>query len=363
MSATPKDLQYYLSHTDEMPTDPAEIERLAAEATNAALESGTENLTVDKIVGKQDEPAPVQAETETKTKAEVKVDSKAEETPKEPEITPLPSTPEIEAAKAKALAEGKPWIDGVLSKGGLNVIPYSQLESARARATAAEALAKIQAAELTALRAAKAAPQQQEDEAVLTDAELEALEADSPTLAKTLRAQQAAIQALRNEITNVIKTQEAIVESETTVIKSEIQTAIDSIPSLAAWQSAEDQTLWNEASRFDRLLRESPKYADVPFEERFKKVVELTQVSMGLEPETKPEPPAALSQEDIKAAAQAKLAAAAKAKRPVSLSDIPGGAPPAVDEKAKVEDASIVALGQQFLGMTKDQLDAYLASL
>ena len=349
-AAAKKDLNYYLNHTDEMPTDPKEIEALANEHMDAALNAGTEVMNVDKIVGKADEPEGAAAAKEVADEPAKAEPAKAEE-----------AKPEAE----KPEGEVKP--EGILAKDGKNVIPYSQLESARQRAAAAEALAREQAQELATLRAAKAAPTEQVTDAeMLSDEELSALEADSPTLAKTLRAQQAAIRNLREIVGNVAQNQASQAASEAEVVKSEIQTAIDANPMLAAWQTSEDQTLWNEASRIDRALRESPKYANVSFADRFKTVVEMTRVAMGLPAETpaaSAEEAPAPTQEEIKAAAQAKLAESSKGKRPVSLSDVPGGAPPAVDERQKVEDMSPVALGQQFLSMNKEQLETYLASL
>lgn len=349
MSATQKDLAYYLSHTDEMPTDPKEIERLANEHMDAALEAGTEQMDVNKIVGKADEPAGAAA-----AKDEVKTNE------------PAKAEAEAKPAAAEAAAEAKP--EGILAKDGKNVIPYSQLESARQRAATAEALAREQAQELAALRAAKAAPAgtPAPDADMLNDEELAALEADSPTLAKTLRAQQAAIRQLRETVESVTQNQANQAASEEAVVKSEIQTAIDANPELATWQTAEDQTLWNEASRIDRMLRESPKYANISFADRFAKVVEMTRLSMDLEPaaeEPAEQQEVKLTPAQIKAAADAKLAQVQRARKPTTLSDIPGGAPPAVDERQKVEDMSPTALGQQFLGMSKEQMDAYLASL
>ena len=108
------------------------------------------------------------------------------------------------------------------------------------------------------------------------------------------------------------------------------------------------------------MLRESPRYRDVPFADRFAKVVELTQAALEIAPEPKPAKET-LTPEQIRAAASAKLQS--KKGVPTSLSDIPGGAPPAVDEKEKVEQMSTVALGQQFMGMSREQLDAYLQTL
>lgn len=337
MSATAKDLSYYLEHTDEMPTDPKEIERLANAHIETALEAGTEQMDVDKIVGKADVPGVAAAEEEKK-------DETAEEA--------KPATDAEPAAKP----------EGILAKDGKNVIPYSQLENARQRAATAEALAKAQAQELATLRAAREKPVAAPDAEMLTEEELSALEADSPTLAKTLRAQQSAIQTLRNELTDVVQVQRNRATSEAEEVRSEIQTAIDANSTLAGWQTSEDQTTWNMASAFDKTLRAMPQYANISFEDRFKVVVKMTQDALGVEPE-------ALSQEvsltpaQIKAAATAKLAAVKKAKKPVTLSDIPGGAPPAVDERQKVEEMSSVALGNQFLGMTREQMDEYLQSL
>ena len=82
MSATPKDLNYYLSHTDEMPTDPKEIEALANAHMAAALESGSDQLTVDRFVDKDEsaESSPAAKGEEAKPKEE----PKAEEPKAEP---------------------------------------------------------------------------------------------------------------------------------------------------------------------------------------------------------------------------------------------------------------------------------------
>ena len=350
--AAAKDLNYYLSHTDEMPTDPKEIERLANEHMEAALEAGTEQLNVDTIVGTADEiPGDAAANAESKE-------------PKKDE--PAPAKAEAEPAAAQAAAAAKP--DGVLAKDGKNVIPYSQLESARQRAAEAEALVRQQAEELAQLRRAQAPTGTQEpaqDAEMLTDEELDALAEDSPTLAKTLRSQQAAIRQLRETVEGVTRTQATQQAAQVAEVKTEVQSAIDGNATLAEWQTAQDRTMWTRASSIDRMLRELPEYANVSFADRFDKVVEMTQIALGQQPDA-PAPAQQkeeLTPEQIKTAAKAKLTAAAKGRRPTTLSDIPGGAPPAVDERQKVEEMSTVGLGQMFLGMTPEQRDAYLQSL
>lgn len=350
MSVETKDLKYYLANPDEMPTDPKILERLANEHMDAALESGTEQLDVEKIVGSDEtkgDSSGAAGKEEPKTEAKT-----------EPEVT-------VDEPKVKAQAEpeapAKP--DGILAKDGKNVIPYSQLESARSRASAAEQLVKDQANEIARLKAEKTAPAAEPE--MLTEDELAVLEEDQPTLAKTLRAQQASITKLNTVVAGMARRQneDAVVQKKE--VDAEIQSAIDANPTLAEWQAAEDQAMWNEAARQDQLLRTSPRYANVSFAQRFEKVVALTRLALDMEApvEEVQETPATPTPAEVKAAAAAKLAAVNKAKKPLSMTDIPGGAPPAVDERAKVEEMSTVALGQQFLGMTKEQLDAYLATL
>ena len=370
MSVPAKNLQYYLDHTDEMPTDPAEIEKLANEHLAQANEAGTEELTVDRFVPPDEKDDKTRASSDAKVEvkddkageqadAEAKAvaDALAADTAKKADEKAAADAADL--AKAEADKTAKP--EGILAKDGKNVIPYSQLETARARATAAEALAKEQAVEIERLKAEKETPK--EDVATLTKEELDTLEAESPTLAKTLRAQQASIQKLTEQLQAVAARQEDQAVVQETEVKSEIQAAIDANPTLAGWQTAEDQTLWNEASRFDKVLRESPAYANKSFADRFTKVVELTQSALGIETpkaEVKDELPK-LTPEQIKAAAQAKLKG--KTSVPVSSSQIPGGAPPAVDERERVEQMSVQELGNKFMNMTPEQMEAYLTTL
>lgn len=341
-----KDLKYYLSHTDEMPTDPVEIEKLANEHMAEALETGSEQLTIERFVTADDTKV-----DETSASS----DAKTEEAKEEP----------VEEVKT----DSKP--EGVLAKDGKNVIPYGVLASARERAEAAEQLAAEQAAEIERLKSlpvTQVEPQEDKNVDLLSDAELDALAVDSPTLAKVLRSQQnsmkeqqAIIQKLNGTVENLAERQQAQIDTEVSAVKDEIQEAIDANPTLAEWQVSEDQSLWNEASRIDKALRESPTYKDVPFEKRFAKVVELTKSAMMIDEDQKPEPEPKLTQKDVKALAAAKLKTAKTL--PKSLSDVPGGAEPAVDERARVEEMSAIELGNKFLNMTPEQIDAYLASL
>lgn len=353
MSATAKNLQYYLDHPEEMPTDVKEIERLTRESHEDAMTQGQKPLDVEVFAGKPDTTdaaGGVKAE-EAKDKVEAKPAAKGEEKP----------VVKAEAAPVEKPEEAKP--EGVLAKDGKHVIPYSQLESARQRAATAEELAREQAARIAALEA-KSKPVEGAQTDMLTEEELAVLEADSPTLAKTLRGQQAMIRRLSETVQGLAEQREAEVEKTEAEIATEIQSAIDANPTLAGWQTAEDQSMWDRAAKFDQVLRADPLYANKPFADRFAKVVEMTNAAVGAEESPKEETPAVVPKpEDVKAQAEAKLKAAAKAAKPTSLSQIPGGAPPAVDEKEKLEQMSPTAMGQLFLSMTPEQREAYLSNL
>ena len=336
-----KDLQYYLDHPDEMPTDTKEIEALANAHIQSSLETGEQEVTIDRFVKPDEKEAPSTPEAKPEEKP-----AKAEE-------------PKVEV---KEPPKEEPPI--VLAKDGKHVIPYAVLQGARDRAETAERVAREQAAELERLRT----PGKKEEEStqILTEDELKALETEGQaTLAKVLRAQQENLKALTAEVTSLRDHNEREIAQEAAEAKSSIQEAIDANTVLSTWQSDKDKTMWNEAARIDKILRESPKYSEVPYAERFTRVVELTAESMGIElpkPQVKEEPPKPrLTDEEIRAAAEAKLKA--KPSTPKSLSDIPGGTPPAVDERDRVDQMSVAELGAKFMRMSKDELDAYVASL
>lgn len=328
-----KDLKYFLDHPDEMPTDPAELERLANEQIQRTMESGKDEVTVDRFVKDEKEAAPSPA-------AEVKEEPAAE-------------TPKEEAPKAE---ETQP--EGVLAKDGKNVIPYGVLEAERRRTRELTDVVAALQAEVQALKAPK--EEQPAQTTQLNEEELQTLEAEWPTMAKVLRGLQNEVNTLRGTVGGVANYVALQANEEETEVKSEIQQAIDANPTLSAWQNAEDQTMWNEAAKQDLLLRQNPLWADVPWEKRFEKVVELTQSAMQVEaPAPKPEDKPNL--DAVRAAAQAKLQKIATMPR--SLSQIPGGAPPAVDERQKVEEMSPIALGEMFLHMTPEQREVYLQNL
>ncbi len=352
-----KNLKYYLENTDEMPTDPKEIEALAQEHIKASLEGNSEQLDIDRFTpkgeddkGKPSAPEAVKEEPKEEKKEEVK------EAPKE-------EAKEVKAEeKVEKPEEGRP--EGILARDGKSVIPFAVLANARERAAEAERIAREQAAEIERL---KNQPAKEEKPAELTNEELKALAEDSPTLAKLLQAQQEELQALRGQITELDKFARQQISDAQEDGNRAVQEAIDRNPVLVEWQNMEDPTYWNMAARLDATLRASPEYKEVSFDDRFDKVVALTKSVLGIPDEPKVEE----VKEEVKqpndkellALAEAKLAEK-KAAMPVSLSQIPGGIPPAQDERERVEQMSTAEIGSKLMGMKSlDDINAYLNNL
>jgi len=166
------------------------------------------------------------------------------------------------------------------------------------------------------------------DGELLTDDEINELAAaGEPTLAKVLGTQQTAIRHL----TGIVQGQLAREQEE---VRSDIQDAIDVNPKLAEWQTSPDQTLWRDAAAIDKVLRELPEYRNVPFEDRFKKVVELTEVAVDVKRRDGPE-----EQPEAQRRAEGRLSS------------------------QELEGMSTAQIGQQFAGKSFSEIEAMIATI
>lgn len=276
-------------------------------------------------------------------------------------------------------AEGQPEKepDGVATKDGKHVIPYSVLKSERDRAAKAEQLAKeasARIADLTAqLETAKQGAKpgenartdlQQGDTESLSDEEIEFLKDDNPAVYKALKAIEAKAAQLQERLKPVEAKAKEIETDKATREAELVQSAIDSIPKLAHIQSANAEA-YALAQQFDTTLQGLKEWAGKPLSERFAKAVQMVEDAIGpIEIPQASNP--SLKPEDLKAAAKAKAAEASKASRtsvPTSLSEFPAGQAPATDERELVESLSPTQLAAKMARMTPEQLDAYLANL
>lgn len=277
--------------------------------------------------------------------------------------------------------EGK--AEGVATRDGKHIIPYSVLQSERQRAARAEQLVEEANARLQDLEARIAAGDagasqgakpgegartddgSQQDE--LSDEDLKALEEDFPTVAKQLKRLQAKTEQLEQQLNPVAEKVRSQEQQQARSVADEVQDAIDATPKLAHLQST-DRDAWAQAKELDKLLRANPAYADKSLSERFAKVVELYEAANGPidipNPGGTDKPSASASTQDLKKAAQEKARAAAAASGvPTSLSEFPAGEAAASDEVQALETYTPAQLASKLASMTDEQMDAYFANL
>lgn len=141
-------------------------------------------------------------------------------------------------------------------------------------------------------------------------------------------------------------------------IREQVAEAKDNNPDLVHWETA-DPEAWEEALRQDEILRTAATWAARPYGERFEEVVRRVRAIM-------PEASIALQKEKIdpeqtKAHAKARLDAAAS-RKPVTLSDIQGGANPA-SEREQIENLNPHELAKRLMQMPSHKASALRAEL
>lgn len=244
--------------------------------------------------------------------------------------------------------------EGILARDGRHVIPYKRLEDA-------EAKARDQAKQIEELQAklngkqetdgGKAGEQADQNGELLTEEELDELERDLPAMAKVIRAQQAQIKQLNGRVETLNKAHQSQEEVQTRDAQAAWNEALAKNPKAAYL----DQTLspedgqrfinatatlhdnWNEMSEADRADAIVRQYEAVRGEIQVKKVAgkEDKPTQPVVTPEKKP---------DV----------------PLSMSGIPGGSAPPVDEAAALAQKSGPELVAHFEKMTPEQIEAQL---
>jgi hypothetical protein len=173
------------------------------------------------------------------------------------------------------------------------------------------------------------------------------------------------IEQLTGAIGAMRSQQQAMEQVQQMSVEDEIEAAIAGNPDLKAWRDAAqrqdnpDPLMWNRAADANDMLFNDPDWRDKPFAERFAKAVDVVKTLYGAPATAAQQQP---QPQDLRKAADAALAAQ-PAPVPTSLSDIPGGTPPSQSHRETVEAMSAVALGNRFLNMTPDQIEAELARI
>lgn len=298
---------------------------------------------------------------------EPKPDDQAENKPDES----AGKTEKVEAKEEDA-PEADGEAEGIATKDGKHIIPYSVLKNERERAARAEQIARDAQERLAAMEeklnaeeqgakkgeAARAEPQ----EGDISASELEALKDDFPTVYKAVIASIAASKAVADKLAPV---EESVRDAESarqqTMVEA-VQEAIDATPKMAFLQATNAEA-FELAKQFDEALRTQQAWAGKPLAERFAKVVEMVESVIGqIDIPGKAKP--SLSAEELARAARAKAEKdSSRNSVPSSLSDFPAGNPPAQDEQDAIEQMTHQQLAAKFARMSADEMDAYFRSL
>lgn len=257
----------------------------------------------------------------------------------------------------------------VMTRDGKHAIPYAVLEQTRERAARLEAENRTLEAQLKELRSG-AKPAEVATPPMLTEEELAEAEAQSPELTKAIKSQMTIVKNLQDEIARIRQEEIAAIKNEHAVAKAtreqsvmdETVAAIHANADLKAWREmavrkeSPDPMRWERAVAFDTMLSADPEWAEKPIAERFSKAVEMVKNLYGDTPQKVPD------SAELKRIADAKLKDQ-PAKVPTTLSDIPGGVPPAQSDMENLENVSVHQLTNMFMTMTEEQQEALLSRL
>ena len=344
-----------------IPDDPAEALKLLEAIERGELPAAAPAQEPAQVAAPAAAPAPAAAAVEEPAKA-------ASEPVKDPQQQPAVAADEEPA--------------GIATKDGKHVIPYAVLQTERERARAASDALREMTDRVAALEqalkatangantgaAARAADAATAEASTMSDADLEALKEDFPTVYKALMTSQQTVTRLEAALKQQEGFRQEVEAASQRSVEETVQDAIDANPKLAFIQ-ANDPTAFTLAQQFDDTLKTSAAWANKPMSERFAKVIEMVESANGAitlpGSKSTPTEPAA-NAVDLKAQAQAAAAAAAKTAKtnvPTSLSEFPVGDPPAQDKTDTLENMSQTDLAAMLLKMSPAQQEAYFASL
>jgi len=267
--------------------------------------------------------------------------------------------PSGDAVATKEAGE-QPQPDAILARDGKHLIPISVLDAARKDATNAQAAANTEAEarvaaeqRLAELQAKVDAMQSGDGKAVegvsvLSAEELAQMEEDFPTLAKGFQVMQAEIARLQ---ALSARQETAKQETEIDTVARTVQDLIDSNPKLSHLQTT-DPTGWAKAVAIDDGLRAAMPGTDMA--SRFNAVVAAYEAQYGAV--VAPAKTETTSQETHKQPVK-------NQNVPLSMSQIPGGTPPAVSEAAALLAMNGTQALAHFDGMTKEQIERQLDSM
>ena len=250
----------------------------------------------------------------------------------------------------------------VLNRSGKGIIPYGKHKALRMENSALREQLDTARSRLEELQRQEKIPggAQVTDEALAKH--LETLKNDMPALHQVistiLDGSRRQGEKLEETLQSFRSEQEESRRMKELSIREQVAEAKDNNPDLVHWEIA-DPEAWEEALRQDEILRSASAWARRPYDERFEEVVRRVRAIM-------PDASVALQKEktdpeQTKAHAKARLDAAAS-RKPVTLSDIQGGANPA-SEQEQIENLSPHELAKRLMQMPSHKASALRAEL
>lgn len=270
------------------------------------------------------------------------------------------------AAAAAKVEEVQP--EFVLMKDGKHAAPFKLVEDLRSSKTELERVVREQKEQIETLSKAKAEGATNvdvlADQELLSDEQLTELEADMPALGKVLRGTQNSLKALMaksaTEQAQRDHDEQQRQISERDAVRTTVQEAIDQTPKLLHLQST-DPIAFQRAKEIDIERSKNPATAAhwnaLPLADRFAQVMTDYEARFGAVKV------ASLPEKAAPADKPATESKPAQKAAPLSLSDLPGGAAPAIDSRAEMAAKAGPEIISNMANWTQAQLDSYFAAL
>lgn len=270
------------------------------------------------------------------------------------------------AAAAAKVEEVQP--QGVLAKDEKHILPFKVVEDLRVGKAEAERLARDLQAQLDAMKADKAngtsSAKEIDIQGLFSEEQLADLQKDMPEFANGIRALQNTVKDLASERATEKEQRDHDEQqrqiSERDAVRTTVQEAIDQTPKLLHLQST-DPIAFQRAKEIDIERSKNPATAAhwnaLPLADRFAQVMTDYEARFGAVKV------ASLPEKAAPADKPATESKPAQKAAPLSLSDLPGGAAPAIDSRAEMAAKAGPEIISNMANWTQAQLDSYFAAL
>jgi hypothetical protein len=342
---------------DPLSFDPSDIAKLF---NDEPTQEGAAVFNAETELSNQLEQERVANEAaEAAARGEKPVESPTTEAKKDDSAKAEPVPADGEKAEPVQAESEDPEKSVILAKDGKNVIPYSVLAKSRDTEAALRSQLQQMAAKQAALeeQLRTGNPDLSPDLTPIDEETRRDLEENAPTIYKAFQSMEGTIKSLQSRLDGFTQVEQS--KAERTV-----QEAIDSNPKISHVQT-NDVDAFNAIAGFDAILRSDAKFADLTLDQRFTKALAMYEAAHGeikLPVSANGDAKPAVIEDPAIKADKAVKEAASKAG-PTTLSDIPGGEPPAKSALEDLENVNAAVLTNQLLGMSNEQFKKYLAQL